>query len=168
MKKLTVLVAAIAVALTTFAHGPRGFHGHPGGGPRPMMHGGYHHHHHGGWWGRGGRNFWPAFAGGVVGGMVSGGWCSGGTVVVAPPTTVVAAAPTVYTTAPMPVGASVPITAPVVQTTETYYPLDTVVRPVEAYQQVWVQARWVQQVDPATGAITKTFIPGHYEKVRIQ
>ena len=99
--------------------------------------------------------------------MSGGGWCSGGTVVVAPPTTVVAAAPTVYTTAQMPVGASVPITPPVVQT-ETYYPLDTVVRPVEAYQQVWVQARWVQQVDPTTGAITKTFIPGHYEKVRIQ
>ena len=167
MKKLMVLVAAIAVALTTFAHGPRGFHGYHGG-PRPMIHGGYHHHHHGSWWGRGGRNFWPAFAGGVVGGIVSGGgWCSGGTVVVAPPTTVVAAAPTVYTTAPMPVGASVPITPPVVQT-ETYYPLDTVVRPVEAYQQVWVQARWIQQVDPTTGAITKTFIPGHYEKVRIQ
>lgn len=103
-------------------------------------HGGFHHGH-GGFWGRGGRNFWPAFAGGVVGGMV-GGYCYGGTTVVA--------APAAVTTVPY-----------------TYYPVDTVVRPVEAYQQVWVPGQLVPVTNP-DGSVSYVRQPGHYERVRIQ
>ena len=163
MKKIMVLAVAIAMAFGAFAR-PHGGFGHGGFRPGPMHHGGYHHHHHGSWWGRGGRNFWPAFAGGVVGGMI-GGCCSETTVVtpVVPATTVVP----VTTTVVQPVGTSVPVTVPVSSQPYQYVPLDTVVRPVEAYQQVWVPGQLVPVTNP-DGSISYIRQPGHYERVRVQ
>ena len=133
-----IMVLAVAVAMA-FVTSARPHGGFGGFRPGPMHHGGFHHGH-GGFWGRGGRNFWPEFAGGVVGGMV-GGYCYGGTTVVAP--AAVTAAP------------------------YTYYPLDTVVRPVEAYQQVWVPGALVPVTRP-DGTVTYVRQPGHYERVRVQ
>ena len=155
MKKIMVLAVAVAMAFGAFAS-PHGGFGHHGGfrpGPGPMHHGGFHHHGHGGVWGRGGRNFWPAFAGGVVGGMVEG-YCYGGTTVVAAPAVV-------------PATTTVVAPAAVTTTPYTYYPVDTVVRPVEAYQQVWVPGALVPVTRP-DGTVTYVRQPGHYERVRIQ
>lgn len=165
MKKIMILaVVAVAAVTSTFA---RPHHGGHHGGYR--YHGGFHHHHHGSWWGRGGRNFWPAFAGGVVGGMIGGGWCYRGAVVapaVVPAATVVPATTTVV--APVqPVGTSVPVTVPVSSQPYQYVPLDTVVRPVEAYQQVWVPGQLVPVTNP-DGSVSYVRQPGHYERVRIQ
>ena len=159
MKKIMILAVVAIAAVTAFAR-PHGGFGGPHGGFRPgpgMHHGGYHHH--GSWWGRGGRNFWPAFAGGVVGGMV-GGYCYGGTTVVAAPVTTVV-------TPVQPVVTSVPVTVPVSSVPYQYAPLNTVVRPVEAYQQVWVPGQLVPVTNP-DGSVSYVRQPGHYETVRVQ
>lgn len=158
MKKIMILAVVAIAAVSAFAR-PHGGGFRPG----PMHHGGYHHHH-GSWWGRGGRNFWPAFAGGVVGGMV-GGYCYGGTTVVTPavvPATTVVTTPTVV----QPVAAA-PVTVPVSSQPYQYMPLDTAVRPVEAYQQVWVPGQLVPVTRP-DGTVTYVRQPGHYETVRVQ
>lgn len=150
MKK-TLIIATLAVACAgTCLARPHGGHGgHRGGfgGPRPMMyHGGGHHHshHHGGsFWGHGGRNFWPGFVGGMVGGVVGG--------VVAPRPSVVVAPTPVITPAPVVVNP-----APVVVST-----------PVYTTQNVWVEGRYVDQVQP-NGAILRVWQPGHYEQRQVQ
>ena len=143
-KKMIVAVCAMgAMTFGAFA-GP---HGGPGGGfrggPGPAMRGGPGPggHHGGGAWGRGGRNFWPGFAGGVVGGIV------GSALVAPPPPRPVVVAPAPVVVAPA---------APVVVTTPT------VVAPVTQVQNVWVEGRYVDQVQP-NGAVIRTWQPGHYE-----
>ena len=140
-KKMVVALGACVVAGAVFAgphgpvgHGPGGFHG----GPRPV------HHHHGGFWGRGGSHFWPGFVGGVVGGIV--GTAIAEPVVVTTPTVV--AAPTVVTT---PV-----VTTPAVTQI-------VVAQPVQTVQNVWVEGRYIDQVQ-ANGTVIRVWQPGHYEQ----
>ncbi len=145
-KKMIVAVALFsAVTLGAYAR-PHGGPGGPGGGfrggPGPAMRGGPGGHHHGGGaWGHGGRNFWPGFVGGVVGGVV-------GSAFAAPPPP----RPVVVTPSPVVVTPA----APVVVTTPT------VVTPVTQVQNVWVEGRYVDQVQP-NGAVIRTWQPGHYE-----
>ena len=144
-KKQTVAFAFVAIlcAGACFARpgggpGPRGGGPH-GGGP------GFHrpapppppprHHSHGGCWGRGGRNFWPGFVGGVVGGAVA--------------RTIVAPAPVVVTTPAV-------VTQPVVVQ-------PTVVTPVTQVQNIWVEGRYIDQVQ-ANGTVIRVWQPGHYEQ----
>ena len=147
-KKFIVAVGIAAISIGAFAGphgGPRhgGFHGGPRfggfrGGPRPVMHhGGFHHrpiHHHSGW-GRGGRHFWPGFVGGVVGGLVYNSIC-----------------PTTYVTTPT------VITTPTVVTTTP-----VVTAPAATVQNVWVEGRYVDQVQ-ANGTVIRVWQPGHYEQ----
>ena len=145
--KIVAAFAVFAIVGVAFAgpHGPGGFHGGPGPG--------FHHgpvHHQGGFWGRGGSHFWPGFVGGVVGGIV-------GTAVAQP---VVVTTPTVVT-APTVVAAPTVVTTPVVTTpvvTQT-----VVAQPVQTIQNVWVEGRYVDQVQ-ANGTIIRTWQPGHYEQ----
>ena len=120
-----------------------------GGGAPPIhhgWHGGYHHHHyHGGYWGHGGRYFWPGFVGGLIGGAIS-------STVVASPTVV--ATPTVVTT-PV-VTQPVVVQQPVVTQT-------VVAQPVTQVQNVWVEGRYVDQVQ-SNGTVIRTWQPGHYEQ----
>lgn len=135
--KYMVVVAAVLAAGATFArpHGGGGYHRGFGHGPAPVR------HHHGGLWGHGGRNFLPGFVGGVVGGVLT--------------RTVVAPAP-IVTPAP------VVVATPTVVTTPTVVAAPTVVTPVATTQQVWVEGRYVDQVQP-NGVVVRTWQPGHYE-----
>ena len=119
---------------------PRGgWHHRPGPGfrPPPPM---FHHHHHS-YWGRGGRYFWPGFVGGVVGGAVYSAIA---------PDPVVVTTPTVVTTPAV-------VTTPTVVTTTP-----TVVAPVSTVQNVWVEGRYVDQVQ-SNGTVVRIWQPGHYE-----
>ena len=145
-KKMTMVVALAAVmscgvCLARPHGGPGGF-----GGPRPAMHHGggfghrpppppprHHHGHHGSAWGRGGRNFWPGFVGGIIGGVVADA--------------VVSPAPVVVHT---PVVTTPVVTTPVVTT------------PAYVTQRVWVDGRYVNQVQP-NGTVIRVWEPGHYE-----
>ena len=156
-KKLIVVVGTAVLAIGAFA-GPRGPHRGPGGfhhGPRPggFHHGprpgGFHHgprpggfhrgphHYHS--WGRGGRHFWPGFAGGVIGGVVGGVIYD-------------SLRPTTYVTTPT------IVTTPTVVTTT---PLVTA--PAATVQNVWVEGRYVDQVQ-ANGTVIRVWQPGHYEQ----
>lgn len=143
-KKAIVMAVALVASLGVFAAphgGPRGGgHGRPG----PAMHhgGGHHgggHHHHGGAWGRGGSHFWPGFIGGVVGGMIYDA---------------VTPSPKVVVTTPV-------VTTPVVTTPVVTTPV--VAAPVATVQNVWVEGRYVDQVQP-NGVIIRVWQPGHYEQ----
>ena len=132
--------------------------GRHGGWHRPPpihhgWHGGYHHHHyHGGCWGRGGRYFWPGFVGGVVGGAV-------GTTLARPyysETVVVQQSPTVVTQ-PVVVQQPAVVSQPVVVQQPT-----VVQQPVVQRQPVWVEGRYVDQVQ-ANGSTVRIWQPGHYE-----
>ena len=149
MKRAIVFVTVAAAATLAFAR-PHG----PGCGYRPPP--GPRHHSHGGWWGRGGCNFWPGFFGGVVGGALVRPVVSPAPVVVATPTVVttpVVAAPVV--TAPAVVTTPV-VAAPVVAT-------PVVTAPVTQTQNVWVEGRYVDQVQP-NGTVLRVWSPGHYEQ----
>ena len=150
-KKLIVAVGTAVLAIGAFA-GPHGFHGghggfrggpRPGGfhhGPRPVMHHGFHrgpHHYHS--WGRGGRHFWPGFAGGVIGGVVGGVIYD-------------SLRPTTYVTTPT------IVTTPTVVTTTP-----VVTAPAATVQNVWVEGRYVDQVQ-ANGTVIRVWQPGHYEQ----
>ena len=142
-KKMIVVVCAIgAMTLGAFA-GPHGGPGGPGGGfrggPGPAMRGGGPRHHSG--WGHGGEHFWPGFVGGVVGGVV------GSTLVAPPPRPVVVAPAAPVVVAP---AALVVVTTP------------TVVTSVTQVQNVWVEGRYVDQVQ-ANGTVVRVWQPGHYE-----
>ena len=137
-------VALVATLGVFAAHhgGPRGG-GHHGGGrhsaPPPARHygGGHHHghhHHHYSVWGRGGSHFWPGFVGGVVGGMLYDA---------------IEPSPRVVTTQV--------VTTPVVVTQPV------VAAPVATVQNVWVEGRYVDQVQP-NGVVIRVWQPGHYEQ----
>ncbi len=123
--------------------GPRGGGPHGGPGihrpapPPPAP----HHRPHGSAWGRGGRNFWPGFVGGVIGGAVAR--------TIVEPAPVVVTTPTVVTTPAV-------VTQPVVVQ-------QTVVTPVTQVQNVWVEGRYVEQVQ-ANGTVIRIWQPGHYEQ----
>ncbi len=150
MNKKTLLVVAVATVLgagTCFARpGPGG--GRPGGHRPPPArhhggghHGGGHHHRGGSFWGRGGRNFLPGFIGGVVGGALIGNR-----------TTYVNTSPVVVTPAPVVVSP-----APVVVPAPT---------PVYTTQNVWVEGRYIDQVQP-NGTVIRVWQPGHYEQRQV-
>jgi len=105
----------------------------------------HHPHYHGGW-GRGGCNFWPGFVGGVVGGVVANTLVQPAPVVVSQPVVV-----------PQPVVVQQP--AVVVQ----QQPTVVVQQPVSQTQNVWVEGRYVDQVQ-ANGSVIRTWQPGHYEQ----
>lgn len=150
-KKLILAVGAAALSVVAFA-GP---HGGPGGrGPRPGPRPGMMHHgprpgihppppprHHSGW-GRGGREFWPGFVGGVVGGLAVG----------------------TIRPVPAPVVTTTVVTSPTVVTTPTIVMTTPVVAaPVTQVQNVWVEGRYVDQIQP-NGSIIRVWQPGHYEQ----
>ena len=154
MKRAVVFVTVAAVSTLAFAR-PHG----PGCGYRPPP--GPRHHSHGGWWGRGGCNFWPGFFGGVVGGALVRPVVSPAPVVVATPvvvTTPVVAAPIVA--APV-VTAPAVVTTPVVAAPVVTTPV--VSAPVAQTQNVWVEGRYVDQVQP-NGTVLHVWSPGHYEQ----
>ena len=137
MKKILVMVGVMTIAAGAFAFPHRGgfYHRAP-----------IHHYHHGGFWGRGGRNFWPGFVGGVVGGVLTE------TILAPRETVVVTPAPTVVTTPTV-------VTAPTVVTTPTV----VTPAPVTQVQNVWVEGRYVDQVQ-ANGSVVRVWQPGHYEQ----
>ena len=146
MKKMLILVGAIAASFCVMAgpHGGPGGGGPRGGGPRVGGPGMGHHpapgggHHDG--WGKGGRNFWPGFVGGIVGGAISHAMTP-------PPAPVVVSQPAVVVTTPT------VVTTPVVtQVTQT--------------QQVWVPGAYVDQVQ-ANGTVIRVWSPGHYETLTV-
>lgn len=142
--RFIVLVGAAALSAVAFAR-PYGGGWRPG--PAPM----HYRHHHGGW-GRGGRNFWPGFVGGVVGGAIIGSTLSRPALVVSQP---VVAQPVVVQ---QPV-----ITQPVVVQQPVIQQPVVVQQPVTQVQNVWVEGRYVDQVQP-NGAVVRTWQPGHYEQ----
>ena len=132
--RFIVLVGAAALSAVAFAR-PYGGGWRPG--PAPM----HYRHHHGGW-GRGGRNFWPGFVGGVVGGAIIGSTLS----------------------RPQPVVVQQPvITQPVVVQQPVIQQPVVVQQPVTQVQNVWIEGRYVDQVQP-NGAVVRTWQPGHYEQ----
>lgn len=137
MRTLFAFFVLTALAGGAFA-APRGC----GCGPRPCTPPPPHYRHHydcGDWWGRGGRNFWPGFVGGLVGGATVAAIANNSTVVQQP----VVVQPTV--------------TQPVVIQQQT------VATPVTQVQNVWVDGRYVDQVQP-NGTVVRTWVPGHYEQ----
>ena len=139
MNKKLIIAFGMAALMAGGAFA-RGWHGgpHHGWGPRPV-----YHHHHGGYWGHGGHHFWPGFVGGVIGGAITS------TIIDTSPTVVVQH-PAVVT---QPVVMQQP--APVI----VQQPAPVVVQP---QQQVWVEGRYVDQVQ-ANGSTVRVWQPGHYE-----
>ena len=139
-KKLIALLGVAALATGAFAGPHHGF----GRGPmhRPPMHHMSHHHHH-----HGSSGFWGGVVGGVVGGLAYSAFSD--PVVVSHSTTYVTT-PTVVT---QPVVVQQPVvTQPVV-----------VQQPVTTVQNVWVEGRYVDQVQ-ANGTVVRVWQPGHYEQ----
>lgn len=151
-KKLIALLGVAALATGAFAAPHRGF------GPRPMMHRApmhhhvdYHHHHH-----HGHSGFWGGVVGGVVGGLAYSAFSD--PVVVSRSTTYVTT-PTVVT---QPVVVQQPVvTQPVVVQQPVVQPV--VQQPVTTVQNVWVEGRYVDQVQ-ANGTVVRVWQPGHYEQ----
>ena len=144
MKRIIIFAMALAAASTLFARG----HAHHGPSHAPVHSSHHHHHHHG----SGG-----AIAAGIVGGALLGGLVASAVSTPAP-TTVVTPAPVVVTPAP-----AVVTPAPVVVA-----PAPVVVQqPVYQTQNVWVEGRYVDTVQP-NGAVLRTWQPGHYEQRTIQ
>ena len=149
MNKKAVLMIAAAMAVagsgTAWARGPGG--GPPGRMPGPAVHHRaappphhrIHHHSHSAW-GRGGRNFWPSFVGGVIGGALVDAVVSPAPVVVQQPVVV-----------PQPVVVQPPVVVP---------------QPVYVTQNVWVEGRYVDQVQP-NGTVLRVWQPGHYEQRQV-
>ena len=149
----TMMLAAVAVMCmgTCFARphgGPGGFGGHR---PPPPMHHGIHHHHS--MWGHGGSHFLPGFVGGVIGGAIAGGIRP-----FAPAPVVVSPAPVIV---PTPVAVS-----PVYQQVVTTPVVQQAAQPVYATQNVWVEGRYVDQVQ-ANGSVVRVWQPGHYEQRQV-
>ena len=140
MNKKLIIVLGLATVMAggAFAHG---WHGGPRHcwGPRPV----YHHHHHGGYWGRGGCHFWPGFVGGVIGGAVA--------------STIIDTSPTVVVQQPAVVTQPVVVQQPAPVVVQQPAPVV-----VQQPQQVWVEGRYVDQVQ-ANGSTVRIWQPGHYE-----
>ena len=145
--KVLVLVGATLLSAGVFARPYGGWRP----GPAPMHV--HHHHHHGGYWGRGGRHFWPGFVGGVIGGAIIGSALSQPTVVVQQPAVV---------TQPVVVQQPVVVSQPVVQP-PVVVQQPVVAAPVTQVQNVWVEGRYIDQVQP-NGTVVRTWSPGHYEQ----
>lgn len=145
-KKLIVALCVATVAVGAFAK-PHGGGGH---GPRPrqapirrrMAPPPAHHHHNHSAWGRGGSNFWPGFVGGFVGGVV------GGAVVEA-------------TAGPNVVRETVVVHQPA-NTIVVHEAAPVVVTQTATTERVWVEGRYVDQVQP-NGTIIRVWQPGHFE-----
>ncbi len=157
MKKALVAFFVATLVCGVGLARPNGGGPAPKGGPRPNGRGPAPHQQraperprsHDRAWGRGGRNFWPGFIGGLVGSTL--------TRPVPPPprqtvVTTQVVTPTVVTT-------PVVMTTPVVVT-----PTTTVVTTPTSVQSVWVEGRYVDQVD-AAGRVVRVWQPGHYESV---
>ena len=141
MNKIIVLAVALAAASTLSARpGYGGFR--PVRGPMRSAPVSHHHHH---------RHSGGAIAAGIVGGALLGGLVA--SAVAAPaPTTVVTPAPVVVTPAPVVVAPQPVVVAP---------------QPVYQTQNVWVEGRYVDTVQP-NGTIVRTWQPGHYEQRTVQ
>jgi hypothetical protein len=154
MKRMIVLTLGVLLAVPLFARAPRPpAHRHQP--PRVPHH--HHqpprpHHHHGSAWGKGGRNFWPGFVGGVALGLATRAVAEPTTVVVHRPasTVVVQPAPVVVQPAPVVIQQPVVVKQPVYQT-----------------QNVWVEGRYVDVVQP-NGTTVRTWQPGHFEQRTVQ
>lgn len=148
MKKVTLFIMVCLLGTVCFGrrhhHGGHRFHGGHHHHVRHFYHG--HHHHGGSWWGRGGRNFWPGFVGGVVAGSVLHSVYS--------PRTTVVTTPTVVST-------------PVVATPTVIQQPVVVTQPQPVYQQVWVEGRYVDQVQP-NGTTIRVWQPGHYQQIQVR
>ena len=138
-KKAVVMLGVVVIATGAFA---RPWHGHHGGCHwRPAPH--HYYHHHGDWWGRGGCHFWPGFVGGVIGGAVA-------STIIEPRETVIVQQPAV-------------IQQPVVVPQSVVVPQPVVVQQQPIVQNVWVEGRYVDQVQ-ANGSTVRVWQPGHYEQ----
>lgn len=138
MKMKTTMVVALAAVMCTGMTYAKGHHGGGFGGPRPMMggRGGFRpapiRHHHHHHHGSVWGRGGSNFWPGFVGGVIGGVLADA----------VVSPAPVVVTT---PVVTTPVVTAPVVST-----------------QNVWVEGRYVDQVQP-NGTVLRVWQPGHYE-----
>ena len=139
MKKVIVFAIALVAASTLLARGHA-----PYRPPHVSVHTSHHHHH-----GSGG-----AIAAGIVGGALLGGLVA--SAVSTPAPVVVTPAPTVVAPAPVVVQQPVVVSQPVV-----------VAQPVYQTQNVWVEGRYVDTVQP-NGTVLRTWQPGHYEQRTIQ
>ena len=140
-KKLIIMLGvATVMAGGAFAHG---WHGGPRHcwGPRPHYY--HHHHYHGGYWGPGVRYFWQGFVGGVIGGAVA--------------STIIDTSPTVVVQQPAVVTQPVVVQQPAPVVVQQPAPVV-----VQQPQQVWVEGRYVDQVQ-ANGSTVRIWQPGHYE-----
>ena len=148
MKKVLIALSLVAISTGAFA---RPFHG--GFHHRPPV---YHHHYHHSGWGRGGRGFWPGFVVGVVGGAIVSSFVDSRPVVVTQPAVV---------TQPVVVQQPVVTQPVVVQQQPVVVQQQPVVvqQPVQQVQQVWVEGRYVDQVQ-ANGSTVRIWQPGHYEQ----
>ena len=142
MKKIIVFAIALVAASTLVAKGHA-----PYRPPHVSVHTGHHHHH-----GSGG-----AIAAGIVGGALLGGLVASA-VSTPPPAPVVTPAPVVVTPAPVVVQPAPVVVAPT--------PV-VVQQPVYQTQNVWVEGRYVDTVQP-NGTVLRTWQPGHYEQRTIQ
>ena len=141
MKKVIVFAIALVAASTLLARGHA-----PYRPPHVSVHTSHHHHH-----GSGG-----AIAAGIVGGALLGGLVA--SAVSTPAPVVVTPAPTVVTPAPVVVQPAPVVVAPA--------PV-VVQQPVYQTQNVWVEGRYVDTVQP-NGTVLRTWQPGHYEQRTIQ
>ena len=139
MKRIIVFAIALVAASTLLARGHA-----PYRPPHVSVHTSHHHHH-----GSGG-----AIAAGIVGGALLGGLVA--SAVSTPAPVVVTPAPTVVSPAPVVVQQPVVVSQPVV-----------VAQPVYQTQNVWVEGRYVDTVQP-NGTVLRTWQPGHYEQRTIQ
>jgi hypothetical protein len=139
MKKVIVFAIALVAASTLLARGHA-----PYRPPHVSVHTSHHHHH-----GSGG-----AIAAGIVGGALLGGLVA--SAVSTPAPVVVTPAPTVVAPAPVVVQQPVVVSQPVV-----------VAQPVYQTQNVWVEGRYVDTVQP-NGTVLRTWQPGHYEQRTVQ
>ena len=142
MKRIIVFAMALVAASTLFARGHA-----PYRPPHVSVHTSHHHHH-----GSGG-----AIAAGIVGGALLGGLVASA-VSTPPPPPVVTPAPVVVTPAPVVVQPAPVVVAPA--------PV-VVQQPVYQTQNVWVEGRYVDTVQP-NGTVLRTWQPGHYEQRTIQ
>ena len=142
MKKVIVFAMALVAASTLLAKGPS----HHGPSHAPVHSSHHHHHHHG----SGG-----AIAAGIVGGALLGGLVASA-VSTPPPPPVARPASVVVQPAPVVVQQPVVVSQPVI-----------VQLPVYQTQNVWVEGRYVDTVQP-NGTIVRTWQPGHYEQRTIQ
>ena len=140
MRKIIVFAIALVAASTLVAKGHA-----PYRPPHVSVHTSHHHHH-----GSGG-----AIAAGIVGGALLGGLVASA---VSTPPPVVTPAPVVVTPAPVIVQPAPVVVAPT--------PV-VVQQPVYQTQNVWVEGRYVDTVQP-NGTIVRTWQPGHYEQRTIQ